>query len=159
MSFRQRFMSLYLPSENLVIDLRMPRRINMSQLRSAQTRQRQAVQRYNTEVRRYNSRRIDAYNRAVRSYNRLRSNHYRLQSALQRLAEPAPHSFRRMNPSLSLSTAYERLDNGDADPFLSDLAERETANSVSVLNALLGEPYLNDENTLDSVDEQLLSPP
>ena len=137
----------------------MPRRINMSQLRSklrqAQTRQRQAVQRYNTEVRRYNSgrkQRIDAYNRAVRSYNsRLRSNHYRLQSALQRLAsQPLTIQFNALHQSsLSLSTAYERLDNGDADPFLSDLAERETANSVSVLNALLGD----DENTLDSVDD------
>ena len=137
----------------------MPRRISMSQLRSklrqAQTRQRQAIQRYNNEVRRINSdrrRKIDAYNRAVRSYNsRLRSNHNRLQSALQRLArQPLTIQFNALHQSsLSLSTAYERLDNDDADPFLSDLAERETANSVSVLNALLGD----DEHSLDSVDD------
>ena len=109
----------------------------------------------NNEVRRINSdrrRKIDAYNRAVRSYNsRLRSNHNRLQSALQRLArQPLTIQFNALHQSsLSLSTAYERLDNDDADPFLSDLAERETANSVSVLNALLGD----DEHSLDSVDD------
>jgi hypothetical protein len=50
---------------------------------------------------------------------------------------------------LSLSTAYQQLDSGSADPFLSDLAERETANSVSVINVLLGD----DEHTQDNVDD------
>ena len=127
----------------------MPRRVSASQIRSkirqAQTKQRQAVQRYNNEVRRSNSerkRRIDAYNRAVRSYNsRLRSNRNRLQSSLQRLSrQSVTVRFTSLHQSsLSLSTAYERLDNGSADPFLSDLAERETANSVAVLNALLAD--------------------
>jgi hypothetical protein len=38
----------------------------------------------------------------------------------------------------ALHSAYERLDNSDADPFLSDLAERDIANSATVLNTLLG---------------------
>ena len=38
---------------------------------------------------------------------------------------------------LELTSAYERLDASNADPFLSDLAERETANSAQVLNSLL----------------------
>ena len=127
----------------------MPRRVSASQMRSiirqAQTKQRQAVQRYNSDVRRHNSeqkQKTDAYNRAIRSYNnRLRSNHSRLQSALQRLArQPVSAEFTSLRQSsLLLSTAYERLDNGGADPFLSDIAERETANSVSVLNVLLGD--------------------
>lgn len=127
----------------------MPRRVSASQMRSiirqTQTKQRQAVQRYNSDVRRHNSeqkRKTDAYNRAIRSYNnRLRSNHSRLQSALQRLArQPVSAEFTSLRQSsLLLSTAYERLDNGGADPFLSDIAERETANSVSVLNVLLGD--------------------
>ena len=127
----------------------MPRRVSASQIsskiRQAQTKQRQAVQRYNNEVRRLNSerkRRIDAHNRAVRSYNnRLRSNHNRLRSALQRLSsQTVTVRFTSLyQSSLSLSTAYEGLDNVGADPFLSDLAERETANSVAVLNALLAD--------------------
>ena len=137
----------------------MPRRVSTSQLRSrlrqAEAKRRQVVQRHKNEVRRYNSerkRQIDAYYRAVRSYNnRLRSNHHRLQSALQRLArQPATVQFASLRQSsLSLSTAYQQLDSGSADPFLSDLAERETANSVSVINALLGD----DEHTQDNVDD------
>ena len=127
----------------------MPRRISQSQLRTkvrqAQAKQRQAVQRYNSEVRRFNAeqkRRVDTYNRAVRSYNsRLRSNRNRLQSALQRLSrQSVTVRFTSLHQSsLSLSTAYERLDNGGADPYLSDLAEREAANSVAVVNALLAD--------------------
>jgi len=39
----------------------------------------------------------------------------------------------------TLSAAYARLDGSDADPYLSDLAERDTANSVVLLNSLLGD--------------------
>ena len=137
----------------------MARRFSTSQIKSkirqAQAKQRQAVQRYNSGVRQYNSerrRRVDAYNRAVRSYNsRLRSNRPRLQSALQRLARQSVSvQFTSLRQSsLLLSTAYEQLDNGGADPFLSDLAERETANSVSVVNVLLGD----EEHPLSSVDD------
>ena len=137
----------------------MPRRISASQFRSkirqAQAKQRQAIQRHNNEVRRYNSerkRRIDAYNREVRTYNsRLRSNRNRLKSALRRLAsQPVTVQFTSLRQSsLILSAAYEQLDNGGADPFLSDLAERETANSASVLNILLGD----EEHTPGSVDD------
>ena len=126
-----------------------------TRLQKAQAKQRQSIQRYNNEVRRHNSerrRKIDEYNRAVRSYNsRLRSHRSRLQAVLQRLArQPATVQFTSLHQSsLSLSTAYERLDNGGADPFLSDLAERETANSVDVLNALLG----NDKHPQATVDD------
>ena len=137
----------------------MPRRISASQFRSklrqAQAKKKQAIQRYNSDVRRHNSerkRKIDAYNRAVRTYNnRLRSNRNRLKSALQRLAsQSVTVQFTSLRQSsLLLSDAYVRLDNGGADPFLSDLAERETANSVSVLNVLLGD----EEHTSVSVDD------
>lgn len=137
----------------------MPRRISSSQLRSelrqAQAKNRQAVQRYNSEVRKHNAeqkRRVDHYNRAVHTHNsRLRENRRRLQSALQRLSRQSVtvRLTSLHQSSISLSTAYERLNEGDADPFLSDLAERETANSVSVLNALLGE----DEDADNSVGD------
>ena len=137
----------------------MPSRMSQSQLRSklrqAETKRRQAIQRYNDEVRRYNSqrkRRIDEYNSAVRTYNsRRRTNYNRLKSALRRLAsQSVTVQFTSSHQSsLEVSAAYEQLDNGGADPFLSDLAERETANSVSVLNALLGD----EEHTIGSVDD------
>ena len=137
----------------------MPRRISASQLRSkfrqAEAKHQQEVRRYNNEVRRHNSRlkrNIDAYNREVRTYNnRRRTNYKRLKSALRRLAsQSVTVQFTSSHQSsLQVSAAYEQLDNGGADPFLSDLAERETANSVSVLNALLGD----EEHTIGSVDD------
>ena len=134
----------------------MPRRMSSSQIRSklrqAQTKQRQAVQKlnnavrtHNNKVRQYNSERrraIDAYNREVRSYNaRVRANRSRLRSALLSLStRTITARYTSSHTSVeALYSAYERLDNSDADPFLSDLAERDTANSMSVLNALLGD--------------------
>ena len=134
----------------------MPRRVSPSQIRSklrqAQTKQRQAIQKWNSavrthnnKVRRYNSERrraIDSYNREVRSYNsRVRANRSRLRSALQSLStRTITVGYTSFQTSVAaLSSAYERLDNSDADPFLSDLAERDTANSVTVLNTLLGD--------------------
>ena len=127
----------------------MTRRISVSQLRSklqqAQSKQRQAIQQYNSNVRKHNAgrkRQIDAYNRAARSYNaRLRADRNRLQSALQRLArQPMTVRYTSLRrSSVLLSTAYEKLDGSGADPFLSDLGERETANSVSLLNLLIGD--------------------
>ena len=134
----------------------MPRRLNSSQIRSklrqAQTKQRQAIQKlnsavrtHNNKVRQYNSERrraIDAYNREVRSYNaRVRANRSRLRSALQSLSTRTfTVRYTSSHTSVAaLHSAYERLDNSDANPFLSDLAERDTANSVTVLNTLLGD--------------------
>ena len=137
----------------------MPRRISASQLRSkfrqAEAKHQQAVRRYNNEVRRHNSeqkRNIDAYNREVRKYNNRRRTHCnRLKSALRRLAgQSVTVQFTSSHQSsLQVSAAYEQLDNGGADPFLSDLAERETANSASVLNALLGD----EVHTIGSADD------
>ena len=134
----------------------MPRRLSSSQIQStvrqAQTKQRQAIQKwnsaartYNSKVRQYNSERkraIDAYNREVRSYNaRVRANRSRLRSVLQSLStQTITVRYSSFHTSVAaLHSAYERLDNSSADPFLSDLAERDTANSVTVLNTLLGD--------------------
>ena len=134
----------------------MPRRLSSSQIRSqirqAQTKQRQAIQKwnsavrtYNNKVRQYNSERrraIDTYNREVRSYNaRVRANRSRLRSAIRSLSsQTITVRYSPFHASASaLYSAYERLDNSDADPYLSDLAERDTANSVTLLNTLLGD--------------------
>ena len=134
----------------------MARRLSSSQIRSklrqAQTKQRQATQKsnsavrtYNNKVRQYNSERrraIDAYNRDVRSYNaRVRANRSRLRSAVQSLStQTITVRYSSFHTSAAaLYSAYERLDSSAADPFLSDLAERDTANSVTLLNTLLGD--------------------
>ena len=136
----------------------MPRRISQSQFRSqlrqAQNKQRQAIQKYNSEVRKFNAeqkRRVDNYNRAASEYNRAVNDYKRrrreylrkLQSALQKLSSQSANTrYANLRRSAtSLSTAYDQLDRGNADPFLSDLAERETANSVGVVNALLEDDY------------------
>ena len=132
----------------------MPRRVSLSQARSkirqAQSKQRQnvqkvnsAIRKYNNAVRQYNSARkraIDAFNRDVRAYNsRVRANRARLESELRRLPQQTTAvRYGTLHVSvLDLSAAYRQLDNGVADPLLSDLAERDTANSVTLLNALL----------------------
>ena len=133
----------------------MPRPITPSQLRSklqrTKTRQNQAIQklqseysRYNSKVRQHNSkvkRELDAYNRNVRTNNsRARNNRTRLQSALQQLSGQTINiRYALLHQSVSaLSNSYALLDTSEADPFLTDLAERDTANSVTVLNNLLG---------------------
>ena len=113
------------------------------------------IRRYNDKVRRYNTARkqaIDAYNREVRADNtRVRANLTRLQSELRRLSHQASTvRYTAFHKSVSmLSTAYEQLDNAGANPFLSDLAEQETANSVTVLNDLLDDdtdPKISEED-------------
>lgn len=132
----------------------MPRRVNPSQarsmLRQAQSKQRQNerkqksdFRKIDNEIRQYNSaqkRAIDAYNREVRAHNsRVRANQARLQSSLRRLSQQkVTVQYTSLQKSVSeLSTTYERLDNSEANPELSDLAERDTANSVTLLNDLL----------------------
>ena len=144
----------------------MARRINRSQmqskLRQAQANHRQAVQKvnnaiskHNNEVKSRNARvntAINNYNREARAHNaRVRANQSRLWSALSRLSHQTitvryttvHHSVRE------LTSAYERLDASNADPFLSDLAERETANSAQVLSSLLEDRGDPPEAALD----------
>lgn len=125
----------------------MARRTSPSQVRSlirqAETKRRQAIQKLNSDIRRYDADRklaMDAYNREVRSYNaRVRANQTRLRSYLQRLSgQTVTTQYETIHRStLALSDAYTLLDNSYADPFLTDLAERDTANSIAVVNVLL----------------------
>ena len=137
----------------------MIRRVTPSQyrslLRQEQSKQRQAIQKLNSQIRQYNTaqkRVIDAYNREVRAHNtRVRANRTRLQSALQRLShQTSTVRYTAFHKSVSmLSTAYKQLDKAGANPFLSDLAEQETANSVTVLNNLLDDdihPQISEED-------------
>ena len=156
----------------------MPRRTTSSQLRSkirqAQAKERQRIQRvnrsihqHNNKVRQHNSklnRAINDRNRKVRSHNtRVRANQARLRSALQRFARrTVTGHYASIHQSVfELSTAYDRLDKSDADPFLSNLAERDTANSVTVLNNLIADiddPQGSDgQLTSTNISESLAS--
>ena len=140
-----------------------------ARLRQAQTRRRtaaqnldRAIRQYNDKVRRYNSERrraVDAYNRNVRAYNaRQRANRARLRSALHRLSSlRVPGHYRSLHRSGdSLSAAYDRLDHSGADPFLADLAESETANSATVLGALVDD-RISDQVVGVGIDQSTVS--
>ena len=144
----------------------MARRINRTQLqaklRQAEAKGRQAVQKFNNEVRKYNNEvrshnarvntAINNYNREVRAHNaRVRANQSRLRSALSRLSRrTVTVRYTTVHHSvLELTRAYERVDASSADPFLSDLAERETANSAQVLDSLLEDKDDPSEAAID----------
>ena len=142
----------------------MARRASSSKLRSAISRYNSAVRNYNAKrrreinnynnaVRNYNAKRrrvIDEYNRNVREYNRRRRT-YRTQlqsarSALARRPSVTGHYSPIHSSAVALADAYDRLDLANADPYLSDLAERETANSLTVVNHLIGDAETGSDN-------------
>jgi len=159
----------------------MARRVTPQQLKSLLRQQeakaRQAINKYNQEVRKYNQARqraINDYNREVRAYNaRVRANQQRLNSELSKLkrraAAPNAPGFQ-----VSVGTLHrtfvrleDRIAHAPASPYdalFLDLSERETANSVAVLNALAGEePAVAEEEaslqqTAITSELQLLSP-
>ena len=147
----------------------MTRRMSASQFRSAiQQAQRQRKQQidrtirdYNNKVRQHNAKvnqAINSYNREVRSYNaRVRANRARLQSYLHNLSRQnvTVHYRPLYQSTLELRDAYTRLDNSHADPFLSDLAERDTTNSVAVVNALLDSNVNSQATHLDLSDTRI----
>ena len=132
----------------------MARRFSKSQLQSklrqAQTKQRQAINRINQGIRKRNravQSAVNKYNGAVRAHNaRVRSNRQRLQRELNRLRSCSATTTRYVTFRASVHQvhdAYERYDSrlGDSPEhaLALDLAEREDANNVAVLNALLDE--------------------
>ena len=131
----------------------MARRINVSQLKSklrqAQAKQKKAIDNYNRAVRERNRkvrRSVDDYNRAARAHNaKVRANRQRLARELARLSSTTSSypltRIRASSQTLHRSfTHVETLAEAGApsstrDRFL-DLSEKETANSLAVLNAL-----------------------
>lgn len=125
-------------------------------VQQAQNKQKQALNKYNQAVRKHNQdqkRRIDNYNREVRAHNvRMRAYRTKLQSEiskLQRQSKPIRYNTLRTSVT-SVRQAYVQLENrsslenlGSSPAHLLDLAERETANSVEVMNVL-------EENEVES---------
>jgi hypothetical protein len=130
-------------------------------LRQAEQKQKQAINKYNSAVRSWNreadkhnrgvDRAINDHNREVRSYNsRVRADRQRLRSELARLANQGSRSRSQYaSYSTSVETLHQafvrveaKVENGAwgvPGDVLLDLTESETANSVEVLNALLGD--------------------
>jgi hypothetical protein len=117
-----------------------------------QSRQRQAVNRYNQAVRDYNRKvnnAIDQYNREARAHNaRVRADRQRLAQALSRLQSRSTVTryvyFRASVETLhrsyvTLDRSAEQRETSDFEGSLLDLSERENANSLEVMNALLAE--------------------
>ena len=135
----------------------MARRMTPSQFRSQmqqlQNRQRQAVDRYNRAVRDRNRKvnnAIDQHNREVRTHNaRVRADRQRLKQAIARLQSRPTVVTRYVSFRASVETLHrsyvmldrsaEERDTSECEGDLLDLSERENANSVEVMNALLAE--------------------
>jgi hypothetical protein len=149
----------------------MSRRIFTSQtssrMRQAQSKIRQADQKYKRAINRLNQD-IRTYNSKVRAHNsRVRANRERLRRELQKLShmsskpqyvtlrasvESVQRSFVALEQRSSASLYADQMDR------LLRLSERETANSVSVMNALNGETPENetDADPPESAIEQIL---
>ena len=119
-----------------------------SKIRQAQSKQRQAINKLNQSIKTYDSK--------ARAHNaRARANRERLRQELIKLsraaAQPRYATFRTSVETVQRS--YERLEvRSDSavydDRFnaVLDLSEREAANNVSAMNALLGEPEADGEH-------------
>jgi hypothetical protein len=134
----------------------MAQRISLAQMRSKlqqiQSRQRQAINNYNQAVRQHNqkiSSAIAKYNGALRAHNnQVRANRQRVLQALSALpSRTTVTRYVKFRVSVdTLHQSYVRLDQAFAfeqsepqQDELLDLSERENANSLEVMNALLAE--------------------
>ncbi|MBD2000519.1 hypothetical protein H6G00_28605 [Leptolyngbya sp. FACHB-541] len=144
----------------------MVRKVSASQFRSklqqAQRKTQQAIDKYNREVKRYNQQvkqAVDEYNREVRTYNsRVRANRQRIKRELAKLSGQPTKKTQYVVYRTSVSSLYEaytRLEQrSETQNFDSrynrvlDLSEKETANSLEVLNLLSSsEPSLEEASS------------
>jgi len=135
----------------------MARRFNASLFRS---QMRQVVNKYNQGIRKYNDavrkldqerrRAINTYNQEIRKYNATqRSQQQKIKSAITQLNRtPIFQSYSIIVASTrTLGQAYARLEDQaaiaaspDQERLIIDLPQKETANSLDVINALNGCP-------------------
>lgn len=146
----------------------MATRVTAAQLRSKlqqiASKRRQAINRYNQQVHQHNQRvaqqvravnaAINRHNQEVRSHNnRVRAHQQRLHTEITRLrAQSTPRHVEFRQSVLRVNTAYETVDRwanssnlSPQETLFADLAEKETANTVSLFNMLEG-----DEHALDN---------
>lgn len=148
----------------------MPRKVTPAQYRrmvqQAQAKQKKAIDDYNRKVRKYNQEvrkyqqgvksAVSDYNNQVARHNsRVRANRQRIQRELTRLkSESSIRSTVRQSSTRlhrSYATVEARLDLAPptryGEQFL-ELAARETANSLAVVNAVEGRDNAEDESTV-----------
>lgn len=145
----------------------MVRRMTPSQfktkLRQVQSKQKQAINKHNREVNQYNQKVkqvVNKYNQDVRAHNaRVRSNNQRLKYEFNKLSRSNTKKYTVYYKSVvTLKNTYSVLDQrseiGNIDEsynYFLDLSEKETANSMEVLNSLLNSDGQNPRYTqLDS---------
>lgn len=142
----------------------MAQRFSASQIRTKLRQAQQAVNKYNQAARRYNQGLKDAvntYNRAARAHNaRVRANRQNIKNELAKLSRQSTTTTRHVSYRVSIDTlhrSYVSLEDyaesrslDDRYNRVLDLSERETANSLTVTNRILG-----DESTDDAVVEDL----
>lgn len=141
----------------------MVRRISPAQarskLRQMENKQRQAVRKYNQAANKHNQKvkqAVNTLNRDIRAHNtRVRQNRQRLKNALASLQRaPIVQSYSVIRTStLNLNAAYSSLerqvDFDDTDHryrLMLELPQQETANSLAVTGALLGEVPAESEH-------------
>ncbi len=154
----------------------MARRISLSQfkskIRQIQNKQKQVINDYDRKVRQHVQKvnqAINKHNQGVRTYNsRIRSNRQRLRTELNRLSQHSTSTnyvvYQRSVVSLSQSYNYldQRSESGNLDDRYNhylDLSEKETANSVEVLNSLLnqGDTYSSKDISDTVIKDELRS--
>jgi Predicted pPIWI-associating nuclease len=154
----------------------MVRRVSPSQFRSmvrqAERKHRQSVEAFNRQVRSHNQKlkqAINRYNQEVRTHNsRVRANSQRLKSEIARLERSAssPRYVTFQASARVLHRSYLQLErHSETHDFdaryndILDLSEREAANSIAVMNALLSDGTddqrgeVEDDYTSEITDE------
>jgi len=139
-----------------------------SKARQAQNKQKQDIDKLNRDLRMVNQKvkqAVNKHNQEVRAYNsRVRANFQRIKSELDRLNRQSTTAqyvvFR--GSVTTLHNTYTRLEQrAKANSFDSsydrilDLSERETANSLEVMNSLLGAESIPDQPTDGLIDANL----
>lgn len=152
----------------------MPRKITPSQLknmlRKVEREQKRAVDNYNREVNKYNrevKKAVNKYNQEVRTYNsKVRANRQRIQRELNKLKRQSSSTrytvFQRS--VYTLHDSYIKIEERSISKSATsqqnsiyEFAERENANSLQLMNALLsGETDAPDED-FDNLQNSTLS--
>ncbi len=143
-----------------------------NKIRQAQQKQQQAISKYNQDVRRHNQgvkKAVNKFNQEVRTHNaRVRANHQRIKNELARLSRQSSTTTatRYVVYRTSVETlhdSYTRLEKrAEAQQFdprynrVLDLSERETANSLEVINRILGDQSAGDIPSEELENAELL---
>ena len=163
--------------------MNMPPKMSLSQykskLRQAQRKQRQAISKYNREVNTHNQKmkasinkqnqEIRKHNSQVRAYNtRVRANRQRLKNEINKLTRSSNQTrYITFRTSVdSMQSSYVNLENQSENQAMDerfnevlDLSEKEAANNIGLMNALLEdkEESSSENANLDSDLDEVLS--